>query len=143
MNKAIETIKINFKQGNTTLVMTEDNEFLFRAYEIARLFGFRDDRECIRNYSANSSLVVMETAGGHQPVKCIPIDDVACIAGKSRLPEAKEILHSLHIAQKDMEIKALKIQNFLLADDLECISDDLRSVREQIEVIFSEFGIDG
>lgn len=143
MNKAIETIKINFKQGNTTLVMTEDNEFLFRAYEIARLFGFRDDRECIRNYSANSSLVVIETAGGHQPVKCIPIDDVACIAGKSRLPEAKEILHSLHIAQKDMEIKALKIQNFLLADDLECISDDLRSVREQIEVIFSEFGIDG
>lgn len=143
MNKAIETIKINFKQGNTTLVMTEDNDFLFRAYETARLFGFRDDRECIRNYSANSRLVVMETAGGRQPVKCIPIEDVACIADKSRIPETKEMLHCLHIARKDMEIKALKIQNFLLADDLECISDDLRSVREQIEVIFSEFGIDG
>lgn len=143
MNKATETIKINLKQGNTTLVMTEDNDFLFRAYETARLFGFRDDRECIRNYSANSSLVVMETAGGRQPVKCIPIEDVARIAAKSRIPEAKEMLHSLHIAQKDMEIKALKIQNFLLADDLECISDDLRSVREQIEVIFTEFGIDG
>lgn len=143
MNKATETIKINLKQGNTTLVMTEDNDFLFRAYETARLFGFRDDRECIRNYSANSSLVVMETAGGRQPVKCIPIEDVARIAAKSRIPEAKEMLHSLHIAPKDMEIKALKIQNFLLADDLECISDDLRSVREQIEVIFTEFGIDG
>lgn len=143
MNKAIETIKINFKQGNATLVMTEDNEFLFRAYETARLFGFRDDRECIRNYSANSSLVVMETAGGRQPVKCMPIEDVARIAGKSRIPEAKEMLHCLHIAQKDMEIKALKIQNFLLADDFECLSDDLRSIREQMEVIFSEFGIDG
>lgn len=143
MNKAIETIKINFKQGNTTLVMTEDDEFLFRAYETARLFGFRDDRECIRSYSANSSLVVMETAGGRQPVKCIPIEDVARIADKSRIPEAKEMLHCLHIAQKDMEIKALKIQNFLLADDLECISDDLRSIREQMEVIFSDFGIDG
>lgn len=143
MNKAIETIKINFKQGNTTLVMTEDNEVLFRAYETARLFGFRDDRECIRNYSANSSLVVMETAGGRQPVKCISIEDVARIAAKSRIPEAKEMLHCLHIAQKDMEIKALKIQNFLLADDFECLSDDLRSVREQIEVIFTEFGIDG
>ena len=143
MNKAIETIKINFKQGNTTLVMTEDDDFLFRAYETARLFGFRDDRECIRNYSANSSLVVMETAGGRQPVKCIPIEDVARIADKSRIPEAKEMLHCLHIAQKDMEIKALKIQNFLLADDFECLSDDLRSIREQMEVIFSEFGIDG
>lgn len=143
MNKAIETIKINFKQGNTTLVMTEDDEFLFRAYETARLFGFRDDRECIRNYSANFSLVVMETAGGRQPVKCIPIEDVARIAGKSRIPEAKEMLQCLHIARKDMEIKALKIQNFLLADDFECLSDDLRSIREQMEVIFSEFGIDG
>ena len=143
MNKAIETIKINFKQGNTTLVMTEDDDFLFRAYETARLFGFRDDRECIRNYSANSSLVVMETAGGRQPVKCIPIEDVARIADKSRIPEAKEMPHCLHIAQKDMEIKALKIQNFLLADDFECLSDDLRSIREQMEVIFSEFGIDG
>lgn len=143
MNKAIETIKINLRQGNTTLIMTEDDEFLFRAYETARLFGFRDDRECIRNYSANSSLVVMETAGGRQPVKCIPIEDVARIVGKSRLPEAKEMLHTLHIARKDMEIKALKIQNFLLADDFECISDDLRSVKEQIEIIFSEFGIDG
>ena len=143
MNKAIETIKINLRQGNTTLIMTEDDEFLFRAYETARLFGFRDDRECIRNYSANSSLVVMETAGGRQPVKCIPIEDVARIAGKSRPPEAKEMLHTLHIARKDMEIKALKIQNFLLADDFECISDDLRSVKEQIEIIFSEFGIDG
>ena len=143
MNKAIETIKINFKQGNTTLVMTEDNDFLFRAYETARLFGFRDDRECIRNYSANSSLVVMGTAGGCQPVKCIPIEDVARIADKSRISEAKEMLHCLHIAQKDMEIKALKIQNFLLADDFMCISDDLRNVREQIKVIFTEFGIDG
>ena len=143
MNKAIETVKINFKQGNATLVMTEDNDFLFRAYETARLFGFRDDRECIRNYSANSSLVVMETAGGRQPVKCIPIEDVARIADKSRIPEAKEMLHCLHIAQKDMEITALKIQNFLLADDFECLSDDLRSIREQMEVIFSEFGIDG
>lgn len=143
MNKAIETIKINFKQGSTTLVLTEDNEFLFRAYETARLFGFRDDRECIRNYATDSRLVVMDTNGGRQPVKCIPIEDVARIAGKSRIPEATKILYHLHIAQKDMEIKALKIQNFMLTDDFMCISDDLKSVREQIDVIFSEFGING
>lgn len=143
MNKAIETIKINCKHGSATLVLTDGDEYLFRAYETARLFGFRDDRECIRNYSADSRLVVMETNGGHQPVKCIPIEDVARIAGKSRIPEATEMLYHLHIAQKDMEIKALKIQNFMLADDFMCISDDLRSVREQIDVIFSEFGIDG
>ena len=143
MNKAIETIKINCKQGSTTLVLTEDNEFLFRAYETARLFGFRDDRECIRNYSADSKLVVLETNGGRQPVKCIPIEDVARIAGKSRIPEGTKILYHLHIVQKDMEIKALKIQNLLLADDFMCLSDDLKSIREQIGVIFSEFGING
>lgn len=143
MNKAIETIKINCKQGSTTLVLTEDNEFLFRAYETARLFGFRDDRECIRNYSADSKLVVLETNGGRQPVKCIPIEDVARIAGKSRIPEGTKILYHLHIAQKDMEIKALKIQNLLLADDFMCLSDDLKSIRELIGVIFSEFGING
>lgn len=143
MNKAIETIKINCKQGSTTLVLTEDNEFLFRAYETARLFGFRDDRECIRNYSQDSKLVVMETNGGRQPVKCIPIEDVARIAGKSRIPEATTILYRLHIVRKDLEIKALKIQNLLLADDFMCLSDDLKSIREQIGVIFSEFGING
>lgn len=143
MNKAIETIKINIKHGSTTLVLTEDNEFLFRAYETARLFGFRDDRECIRNYSTGSKLVVLETNGGRQPVKCIPIEDVARIAAKSRIPEGTKILYHLHIAQKDMEIKALKIQNFMLADDFMCLSDDLKSIREQIGVIFSEFGING
>lgn len=143
MNKAIETIKINCKHGSTTLVLTDGDEYLFRAYETARLFGFRDDRECIRNYSEDSKLVVMETNGGRQPVKCIPIEDVARIAGKSRIPEATKILYHLHIARKDMEIKALKIQNFMLADDFMCISDDLRNVREQIDMIFSDFGIDG
>lgn len=143
MDKAIETIKINCKHGSTTLVLTEDKEYLFRAYETARLFGFRDDRECIRNYSEDSKLVVMETNGGRQPVKCIPIEDVARIAGKSRIPEATKILYHLHIARKDMEIKALKIQNLLLADDFQCISNDLRSVREQIDMIFSDFGING
>lgn len=143
MDKAIDTIKINCKLGSTTLVLTEDKEYLFRAYETARLFGFRDDRECIRNYSEDSKLVVMETNGGRQPVKCIPIEDVVRIAGKSRIPEATKILYHLHIVRKDMEIKALKIQNLLLADDFQCISNDLRSVREQIDMIFSDFGING
>ena len=138
MNKAIETIKINCKHGSTTLVLTDGDEYLFRAYETARLFGFRDDRECIRNYSEDSKLVVLETNGGRQPVKCIPIEDVARIAGKSRIPEATNILYHLHIVRKDMEI-----QNFMLADDFMCISDDLRNVREQIDMIFSDFGIDG
>ena len=143
MDKAIKTIKISLKQGIATLVMTEDKDFFFRAYETARLFGFRDDKECIRSYSEDARLIVMETDGGRQPVKCIPIEDVARIAGKSRILEAKEMLHFLHIAQKDMEIKALEIQISLLDDDFECLFDDLRSIREQMEVIFSEFGIDG
>lgn len=143
MDKAIKTIKISLKQGIATLVMTEDKDIFFRAYETARLFGFRDDKECIRSYSEDARLIVMETDGGRQPVKCIPIEDVARIAGKSRILEAKEMLHFLHIAQKDMEIKALEIQISLLDDDFECLFDDLRSIREQMEVIFSEFGIDG
>ena len=143
MDKAIKTTKLKCKLGHTTLVLTEKGEFLFRAYETARLFGFRDDKECIRSYSRDARLIVMETDGGRQPVKCISMEDVIRIAGKSRIPQAKDMANSLRLIQKDQEIESLKIQNLLLADDLECISDDLRSVREQIEVIFTEFGIDG
>lgn len=143
MDKAIKTTKLKCKLGYTTIVLTEKGEFLFRAYETARLFGFCDDKECIRSYSQDARLIVMETEGGRQPVKCISMEDVIRIAGKSRIPEAKEMLHFLHIAQKDMEIKALEIQISLLDDDFECLFDDLRSIREQMDVIFSEFGIDG
>ena len=64
MDKAIKTTKLKCKLGHTTLVLTEKGEFLFRAYETARLFGFRDDKECIRSYSRDARLIVMETDGG-------------------------------------------------------------------------------
>lgn len=143
MDKAIKTTKLNCKLGHTTLVLTEKGEFLFRAYETARLFGFRDDRECIRNYSVNARLIIMQTDGGCQPVKCITMEDVIRIAGKSRIPQAKDMVNNLRLIQKDQEIESLKIQNFLLADDLECAIDGLKVIREQLDSLFCDLGVNG
>ena len=143
MDKAIKTTKLKCKLGHTTLVLTEKGEFLFRAYETARLFGFRDDRECIRNYSVNARLIVMQTDGGRQPVKCITMEDVIRIAGKSRFPQAKDMVNNLRLIQKDQEIESLKIQNFLLADDLECAIDGLKVIREQLDTLFCDLGVNG
>lgn len=143
MDKAIKTTKLTCKLGHTTLVLTEKGEFLFRAYETARLFGFRDDRECIRSYSEEARLIVMETDGGRQPVKCISMEDVIRIAGKSRIPQAKGMANSLRLIQKDQEIESLKIQNLLLADDLECAIDGLKGMREQLDLLFCDLGVNG
>lgn len=143
MDKAIKTIRLKCRLGNTTLVLTQKGEFLFRAYETARLFGFRDTRECIRNYSEGSRLIVMETDGGRQPVKCISMDDVIRIADKSRIPQAKDMANSLRLIQKDQEIESLKIQNLLLADDLECAIDGLKGIREQLDLLFYDLGVNG
>lgn len=143
MDKAIKTTKLKCKLGHTTLVLTEKGEFLFRAYETARLFGFRDDRECIRNYSVNARLIVMQTDGGRQPVKCITMEDVIHIAGKSRIPQAKDMVNNLRLIQKDQEIESLKIQNFLLVDDLECAIDGLKVIREQLDTLFCDLGVNG
>lgn len=143
MDKAIKTIRFRCRVGNTTLVLTEKGQFLFRAYETARLFGFRDARECIRNYSEDSSLIVMETAGGRQPVKCISMADVIRIAGKSRIPQAKDMANSLRLIQKDHEIEILKIENLLLADDLECAIDGLKGIRERLDLLLCDLGVNG
>ena len=143
MHKAIETIKLRCKLGSTTLVLTEKGELLFRAYETARLFGFRDDRSCIRNYSEDGCLIVMETDGGRQPVKCISMEDVIRISGKSRITQAKDMANSLHLIYKDREIENLKIQNLLLADDLECAIDGLKGIRERLDSVFCDLGLDG
>lgn len=143
MDKAIKTTKLKCKLGHTTLVLTEKGEFLFRAYETARLFGFRDDRECIRNYSVNARFIVMQTDGGRQPVKCITMEDVIRIAGKSRIPQAKDMVNNLRLIQKDQEIESLKIQNFLLTDDLECAIDGLKVIREQLDSLFCDLGVNG
>lgn len=143
MDKAIKTTKLKCKLGHTTLVLTEKGEFLFRAYETARLFGFRDDKECIRSYSWDARLIVMETDGGRQPVKCISMEDVIRIAGKSRIPQAKDMANSLRLIQKDQEIESLKIHNLLLADDLECAIDGLKGIREQLDLLFCDLGVNG
>ena len=100
MDKAIKTTKLKCKLGHTTLVLTEKGEFLFRAYETARLFGFRDDKECIRSYSEEARLIVMETDGGRQPVKCISMEDVIRIAGKSRIPRQRTWLTAFVLFRK-------------------------------------------
>ena len=143
MGKTIKTTNAKCKLGHTTLVLTEKGEFLFRAYETARLFGFRDDRECIRSYSEEARLIVMETDGGRQPVKCISMEDVIRIAGKSHIPQAKGMANSLRLIQKDQEIESLKIQNLLLADDLECAIDGLKGMREQLDLLFCDLGVNG
>lgn len=143
MDKAIKTIKLKCKLGSTTLVLTEKGVFLFRAYETARLFGFRDDRECIHNYSEDARLIIMETDGGCQPVKCISMEDVIRISGKSRIPQAKNMANRLRLILKDHEIETLKIKNLLLADELECAIDGLKGIRERLDLLFCDLGLNG
>lgn len=85
----------------------------------------------------------METDGGRQPVKCISMEDAIRIAGKSRIPQAKDMVNSLRLIQKDHEIESLKIQNLLLADDLECAIDGLKGMREQLDLLFCDLVVNG
>ena len=55
MDKATKTIQCEFPDGTATIVITESRELCLRAYETARLFGFRDAKECIRNYAEGRS----------------------------------------------------------------------------------------
>lgn len=137
MDKAIKTIKIEMKEGAVTMVKTDKDELLFRAYETARLFGFRDDHECVRSYATDPALVVLETPGGHQPVKCIPIWDVAAIAEKSRRPEAEVISLKILTVMRNMQIDELQERNLALRDALQDALDGLKGLKSQLDTILT------
>ena len=58
-------------------------------------------------------------------------------------PQAKDMANSLRLIQKDQEIESLKIQNLLLTDDLECAIDGLIGIREQLDLLFCDLGVNG
>lgn len=138
MEKARNTFKCEFPEGITTIVETTTREVCLRAYETARLFGFRDVKECIRNYAEEPFMVVLETAGGHQPVKCIDIDDMRIIAAKSRLPNAETILHKLLLVCQKIRITWLEYDNMFLREDLDIAIDGLKNLRKQLDEILEE-----
>lgn len=135
MDRAIQTIQCEFPGGTTTLVLTSAKEVCLRAYETARLFGFRDDKECIRNHAENPFMVILETAGGNQPVKCISFDDMYAIASKSRLANAGVIADKFLITGQKLKIKVLEFDNMFISDDLHFAIDGLKNLRKQLDEI--------
>ncbi len=138
MDKAIEIIEIKNSLGTITMVKIEQEDVVFRAYETARLFGFSDDKECIRKYAGNARLVVMETDGGRQPVKCITIEDVVRIAEKSRLPDARFVAANLCVIVLEDRITQFEIANILLRDNLGYAIGCLKGLREQLDEILED-----
>ena len=138
MDKATKTIQCEFPDGTATIVITESRELCLRAYETARLFGFRDAKECIRNYAEGTFPVVLETAGGHQPVKCIDFVDMLKIASKSRLENAGEISDRLLVIAQKTKIRWLEYDSMFLEEDLGIAIEGLKDLRRQLDEILEE-----
>lgn len=138
MDKAIRTIALKNSYGTITMVETEESVLCFRAYETARLFGFADEKACIRKYAKNPFLVLMETDGGKQPVKCVTIEDVIHIAQHSRMAKAELMAANLLGVIRDNRIEELEMENICLRDDLEYALDGLKELREQLNTILDD-----
>lgn len=135
MDKAIRTIKLTNSFGSITMVITDKNEALFRAYEAATLLGYSDAKACIRKYAKETKLVVMDTDGGKQPVLCTTIDDLDRIAQKSRRADAMLMVAHLRIAIMENHNRDLEIENFMLKYDLGYAIGSLKDLREQLDTI--------
>lgn len=135
MDKALEIFKVNTPEGVATIVLDEKNELYVRAYEIAGLFGFKDEKDCIRNYGRDAKMIIIPTQGGNQPVKCIPIDVVNEIANHSRLKTASQIVDKLEIMALRLHAKDLSVTNIILSDDLDYAICSLKDLRKQLDEI--------
>ena len=111
MLKAVAITKFHSAFGELTVVVTEENEIMFRAHEAARLFGFSDTKGCLRQHVKKSELVLMPTTGGQQPVKCIPWHEVIHIGFKSRLKGKEDLLFELSHFHKCVKIEILEREN--------------------------------
>ena len=129
MDKATKTIQCEFPDGTATIVITESRELCLRAYETARLFGFRDAKECIRNYAEGTF---------HQPVKCIDFDDMLKIASKSRLENAGAISDRLLVIAQKTKIRWLEYDSMFLEEDLGIAIEGLKDLRRQLDEILEE-----
>lgn len=138
MDKAIRTIALKNSYGKITMIETEEGVFCFRAYETANFFGFADEKACIRKYANKPFLVLMETDGGKQPVKCINIEDVAIIAQHSRMTKADLMAANLLVAIRNQRIMNLEMENICLRDDLEYALDGLKGLKEQLNTILDD-----
>lgn len=138
MDKAIRTIALKNSYGKVTMVFTEEGIVCFRAYETAKLFGFADEKACIRKYAEEPFLVLMDTEGGKQPVKCITIEDVTRIAQRSRLVKAELMASHLMVVIRNHRIQDLEMENICLRDDLEYALDGLKGLQEQLNTILGD-----
>ena len=138
MDKAIRTIALKNSYGKLTMVQTEAGIVCFRAYETAKLFGFADEKACIRKYAKEPFLVFMDTDGGKQPVKCITMEDVCRIAERSRRPKAELMAAHLMVVIRNHRIQDLEMENICLRDDLEYALDGLKGLQEQLNTILGD-----
>lgn len=111
MLKAVAITKFESAFGQLTVAVTEENEIMFRANEVAKLFGYSDRKGCVRQYAEEAKLVVMPTAGGDQPVKCISWRDVMHIGFKSRMSGKEDLLFELSYFHKCVKIEILELEN--------------------------------
>lgn len=135
MEKPSEIKVFESPYGEVTIVIDREGEYFLKAYETAEMFGFKDAKECVRKYANDAKLIILPTAGGQQPVKCISFEDAEEISKHSRLDDASAIFDVLLVRGQAMRIKNLQVKNFLLADDLEFAINSLKDLREQLDEI--------
>lgn len=140
MDKARRIIRVHLPHGIVVpfIINSEDGWIYLRAYETARLFGFKDVTACIRNHVVESKMIILPTAGGKQPVKCIDIDDIVSIAEHSRLDDAKQIFDKLTIAKFELRMEELENKYYDLLEDKDVAIDGLEEIREQLNEVMRE-----
>lgn len=141
MDKAVKVIKFKCKLGFFTFVQTQEGENLFIANEIAHVLGYGNIREYLRNSEDARNILTIDNRC--QQVTCISMEAVIRLASLSALPQAREFAYNIRLFQKKQEIESLKTQNLLLADDLECAIDGLKGIREQLDLLFCDLGVNG
>ena len=139
MLKAVAITKFESAFGELTMAVTEENEIYFRAHEAAKLFGFSDTKGCLNQHVKNSELILMPTAGGEQPVKCISWEDVIEIGFKSRLNDKEDLLFQLSHFHKCVKVDVLERENALLKklldEALEVVNKSIDQTEKSIDIL--------
>lgn len=142
MDKAFKVVKFKCKLGFFTFVQTQEGENLFIANEIAHVLGYGNIREYLRN-SEDARNILMTIDNRCQQVTCISMEDVIRLGSMSDLPQGREFAYNIRLFHKNQEIESLKAQNLLLADDRDYVIDSLKNIREQLDSLFCDLGLNG
>lgn len=138
MDKALKTVIAQTPNGEVTIVIDEHKDFWLRAKETASAFGFKDVKECIRNYAKDTKMIVIPTEGGNQPVKCLSFEDMVAIAKASRLNEASQVHDKIIMRAQQERILFLEFDNMFIQDDLNFAICSLKDLRKQLDEILMD-----